>query len=180
MFDKNIGIILDNKICTKGAELEQKLINYVTKLDEQSQEYLRLKFGNKIDKKKFDFLFNSINIIKEKKNQFLNSEGVKNNLSKVDDTLLKIAKSEHLEKAVNFIDKFDIKLANEILGEIESITPLLEEKNKEDFRDNIKKLIIEKINKCYEQFLEPKLKELVINTGKQIFDKVAEKITKKK
>ena len=160
--------------------MEQKLIKYVTKIDEQSQEYLKLKFGNKIDKKNFDFLFNSINTLKEKKDQFLNSEGVKNNLNKVNDTLLKIAESEHLEKAVNFIDKFDIKLANEIVEEIESITPLLEEKTKEDFRDNIKKLIIEKINKYYEKFLEPQLKELVINTGKDIFDKIAGKITKNK
>ena len=180
LFDKNIGKIIDNKICTKSLELEQKLIKYVTKIDEQSQEYLKLKFGNKIDKKNFDFLFNSINTLKEKKDQFLNSEGVKNNLNKVNDTLLKIAESEHLEKAVNFIDKFDIKLANEIVEEIESITPLLEEKTKEDFRDNIKKLIIEKINKYYEKFLEPQLKELVINTGKDIFDKIAGKITKNK
>ena len=175
-FDKNIGKKIDNIICSKGYEIEQKLIKYVKQLDNQSQEYLKLKFGNQIEKKKFDDLFNSINILKEKKNQLLNSENIKKNFNRVDGALLKVSNSKHVEKVVNFIDNFDIKLANDILEEIESITPLLEEKNKENFRDNIKKLIQEKIIKCYIIFLEPKLKELVINISKEFFDKMNKKI----
>ena len=149
------------------------------KLDNQSQEYLKLKFGNQIDKKKFDDLFNSINIIKEKKNQLLNSENIKKNFNQYDGALLKVTNSKPVNKVINFIDNFDIKLANVIIEEIESITPLLEEKSKEDFRDNIKKLIQEKIHKCYIKFLEPKLKELVINISKEIFDNIDKKLNKK-
>ena len=178
-FDKNIGKKIDNIICSKVNEIEQNLIKYMKKLDNQSQEYLKLKFGNQIDKKKFDDLFNSINILKEKKNQLLNSENIKKNFNQVDGALLKVANSKHVEKVINFIDNFDIKLANDILEEIESITPLLEQKNKEDFRDNIKKLIQEKINKYYIKLLEPKLKELVINISKEIFDKIDKKLEKK-
>ena len=178
-FDKNIGKKIDNIICSKGNEIEQKFIKYAKKLDNQSQEYLKLKFGNKIDKKKFDDLFNSINILKEKKNQLLNSENIKKNFNQVDGALLKVADSKHVEKVINFIDNFDIKLANVILEEIEGITPLLEAKNKEDFRDNIKKLIQEKINKLYIKLLEPKLKELVIKISKELFDKIDKKLNKK-
>ena len=178
-FDKNIGKKIDNIICSKGNEIEQKLIKYAKKLDNQSQEYLKLKFGNKIDKKKFDDLFNSINILKEKKNQLLNSEKIKKNFNQVDGALLKVANSKHVEKVINFFDNFDIKLANDILEEIESITPLLEAKNKEDFRDNIKKLIQEKINKLYINLREPKLKELVIKISKELFDKIDKKLNKK-
>ena len=106
----------------------------------------------------------------------MNSENIKKNFNRVDGALLKVSNSKHVEKVVNFIDNFDIKLANDILEEIESITPLLEEKNKENFRDYINKVIQEKIIKCYIIFLEPKLKELVINISKEFFDKMNKKI----
>ena len=64
------------------------------------------------------------------------------------------------------------------MDEIEKITPLLETKTKEDFRDNFKKLIKEKIYQCYEKFLEPKLKELVIGLGEKIIDKITDKKNK--
>ena len=179
-FDKNIGKVIDNKICTKAAELEQKLIKYAKHLDNQSQEYLKLKFGNKIDKNKFDALFNSVNVLKEKKNKLFSSEKTKQYFNKVDNALLKVANSKHVEKTINFIDGINVGLANEIIGEIQSITALFEEERKEDFRDNIKKLIIEKINKCYEIFLEPKIKKLVINIGNNIVDKISKKLNTKK
>ena len=108
----------------------------------------------------------------------MNSEKIKKNFNQVDGALLKVADSKHVEKVINFIDNFDIKLANDILEEIESISPFFEEKNKKDFRDNIKKLIQEKINKLYIKLLEPKLKELVINISKELFDKIDKKLKK--
>ena len=177
-FDKNIGKVIDNKISSNAAELEQKLLQYAKNLDEQAQEYLKLKFGNKIDKKIFDDIFNSINILKEKKNKLFESEKIKNDFKKLDNALYDIATSKPVEKSIKFIDGINVKLANEILDEIEKITPLLETKTKEDFRDNFKKLIKEKIYQCYEKFLEPKLKELVIGLGEKIIDKITEKKNK--
>lgn len=75
---------------------------------------------------------------------------MKKNFNKIDNALIKVTKSEYVEKTINFIDTFDTKLANNIIKEIESITPLLETEKKEEFRDNIKKLIKEKKNNRYQ------------------------------
>lgn len=75
---------------------------------------------------------------------------MKKNFNKIDNALIKVTKSEYVEKTINFIDTFDTKLANNIIKEIESITPLLETEKKEVFRDNIKKLIKEKKNNRYQ------------------------------
>ena len=179
-FDKNIGNIIDNKICLKASELERQLIKYTKSIDNQAQDYLKLKFSNKVDKKKIDVFFKSIEILKEKKSKIVESEKIKNNFKKLDNTLLKVANSQELEKGINFIDGINIKLANKILVEIKNISSLLEVRNKEEFRDNIKQLIKEKIYQCYEKYLEPKIKDLVIKTGEEIVETIAKKVLKNK
>ena len=179
-FDKNIGKLIDKKICEKASELEQRLIKFSKNLDEQAKDYLKLKFSKEIDKKKFDDFFKSIEGLKEKKQKFFASEKLKNNFKKIDNALVKISESKKSEKIINFIDGIDLKVAHEVLNEIEKISPILEPRNKEEFRDNLKNYIIEEINLCYEKFLEPRIKELVIDLGGKIIDAIDKKIAKKK
>ena len=138
-----------------------------------------MKFSEEIDKKQFDDFFKFIEETKEKEKKLFESQKLKDNCKKLDKCLIKIANSEKTQKIINFIEKFNVKKGNQILEEINKLTPLLEIEYKEQFRDRLKLLIQKEIFLCYEKFLEPKLKEQVINISKELFDAIDGMINKK-
>ena len=169
IFDHQIGKKVDKIICKKSLELEEKLINIAK--NSQVREYLKMRFSDDLDKKKFDDFFQSIDDKKNRIRNFVNSNSIKSKCKTIDTYLKKIPNS-NIEKTINFIDEFNVDKANEILDEINKITPLLDPASKEEFRDNAKKLIEELIFKCYEENLEPKIKELAINLGEKLIDTI--------
>ena len=172
-----IGKIIDNKICGQSLKIEEKLINIVK--NSQAREYLKMRFSEDVEKKKFDDFFKSIENAKNKGKKYLESDKIKNKCKKLDLCLEKI-KNSKIEKTINFIDGFNVKKANTIVDEINNILPLLDSTRKEDFRDNAKKLIEDYIYKCYENYLEPKIKELVIGLSKELIDTIQKNRNKKK
>ena len=177
-FDKSIGKIIDKKIRTNASKLEQKMINFVK--NSKANEFIQKKLSGQINRDKFDNIFATIDNIKEKELNFLQSDNVKNTCKKLDKHLIKIANSKKTEMVMNFVDKFDEKKYNGYLDKVKSYTDLLDSKSKEQFRDNAKKLLQDEIFNLYEKYLEPKLKELATNIGNKIVDKIGDKIAKKK
>ena len=137
-----------------------------------------MKFCDDLDKKKFDDFFKSIEGKKNKVKNFIESDKVKGKCEKLDIYLRKIPNSK-IEKTINFIDEFNVKKANEILDEISTIAPLLDSNNQEEFKENAKKLVEEWIFKCYENYLEPKIKELIINLSRKAVDAIQKHINEK-
>ena len=178
-FDKNFIKIIDKKITTKASEIENKIINFAKNLDEQAKDYLVMKFSDKIEKKKIDDLFNYVNKFKEKKKKFLESENIKSNCKRLDNTLTQIANSQALDKTINFIEGINPKSIKDFLDEVSLISPMLESKNKEEFKNECKKFIREEICKCYEIILKPKLKKIVIKICEDIIEAIDKKINKK-
>lgn len=181
LFDKSIdklGKKIDKKICEKASDLEQKLINYAK--NSKARQYIKEKYTEEIDKKIFDDFFESIEENKEKGRQFIQSKKVKDKCKKIDEYLIKMSYSKKTEKIINIIDGINLKTTKEVLDEIDKIPGLLDSETKEMFRNNFKILIQEEIFLCYEKLLEPQLKELVINIGKQAFDAVDQWIDKRK
>jgi superfamily I DNA/RNA helicase len=138
-----------------------------------------MQFSDKIEKKKIDDLFNYVNKFKEKKNEILGSEKIQSNCKILDNNLIQIANSKSLEKTINFIEGINTKTINDFLGEVSLLSPILESKNKEEFKNECKKFIREEICKCYEKFLKPKLKECVIKICEDIIEVIDKKINKK-
>ena len=103
-------------------------------------------------KKKIDDLFSYINKFKEKTNKFLKSENITSNSKILDSNLIQIANSQSLEKTTNFIEGINTKIINDFLDEVSLISPILESKNREEFKNECKKFIREEICKCYEKF----------------------------
>ena len=97
----------------------------------------------------------------------------------MDSNLIQIANSQSLEKTTNFIEGINTKIINDFLDEVSLISPILESKNKEEFKNEFKKFIREEICKCYEKFLKPKLKECVIKICEDIIEIIDKKINKK-
>ena len=127
-------------------------------------------------KKKIDDLFSYINKFKEKTNKFLKSENITSNSKILDSNLIQIANSQSLEKTTNFIEGINTKIINDFLDEVSLISPILESKNREEFKNECKKFIREEICKCYEKFLKPKLKECVIKICEDIIEIIDKKI----
>ena len=80
----------------------------------------------------------------------------------------------------NFIDNFDIKRAYKIKEEAKEISLLLDCKEIEDFKKNAKSLIEKKLYNCYDTYLEPQIKETIINLCKEIFDYIDKRRKKRK
>ena len=138
-----------------------------------------MQFSDKIEKKKIDDLFNYVNKFKEKKNEILGSEKIQSNCKILDNNLIQIANSQSLENTINFIEGINTKTINDFLGEVSLLSPILESKNKEEFKNECKKFIREEICKCYEKFLKPNLKECVIKICEDIIEVIDKKINKK-
>ena len=138
-----------------------------------------MKFSDKIEKKKIDDLFNYVNKFKEKKKKILESENIKSNCKRLDNTLTQIANSQALDKTINFIEGINPKSIKDFLDEVSLISPMLESKNKEEFKNECKKFIREEICKCYEIILKPKLKKIVIKICEDIIEAIDKKINKK-
>ena len=173
-FGKN----LDNKICKKASEFEKNIIKSVK--NSKARAYFKNKFSDRIEKKKFDDCFKSIEEASKKGKDFLESQNVKDKCKKIDKYLIKMANSNKTDKVINFIDNFNTKMGHKFLEEAEKFSNLLDLETKEQFRDNAKELIQEEINLCYENYLEEGLKELVINTCRMILDSVDERMNKNK
>ena len=71
----------------------------------------------------------------------------------MDNTLIQIANSQSLEKTINFIEGINTKTINDFLGVVSLLSPILESKIEEEFKNECKKFIGEEICKCYEKFL---------------------------
>ena len=181
IFDKSvhkIGKKINDNFCKKAKELEKKFIDYTKKSD--VRKYFQKKYTENIDKKKFDDFFNSIELKKEEEKNYINSKLTKEKCKKLDKYVNKFVYSEYTENIINFIDKFDMKKAKAILDGTKDFSKLLDSKKKEEFRQNAKVLISEKLNSLYETQLEPKLKNLVINLCKSLIDYIDKKMNKKK
>ena len=181
IFDKSMNMIgkkLDKKICDKSSEIEGKVINYVK--NSKAREYLQKKFTEEIDKKKFDNIFNTKEEKKKIAKEYLQSNNIKEKCQKVDKYVNKFVYSKHTERAINFFDKFDVVVANNVLNGTKDFSKLLDSKNKEEFRENAKILIEQKLYSLYENQIEPSLKELVINLCGALIDLIDKKINRKK
>ena len=97
----------------------------------------------------------------------------------MDNNLIQIANSQSLEETINFIEGINTKTINDFLGEVSLLSPILESKNKEEFKNECKKFINEEICKCYEIILKPKLKIIVIKICEEIIETIDKKIKKK-
>ena len=176
-FDKSFGKIIDKKIRTNASKLEDKMINYVKK--SKANEFIQKKLSGQVNRNKFDNIFETIENVKEKELNLLQSDNIKNTCKKIDKHLIKIANSKNTEKIINFMDNFDAKKYNGYLDKFKSYSDLLDSKSKEQFRDNAKKLLQDEIFNLYEKYLEPKLKEIAIKFANKIVNKIGDKITKK-
>ena len=103
----------------------------------QVREYLKMRFSDDLDKKKFDDFFQSIDDKKNRIRNFVNSNSIKSKCKTIDTYLKKIPNS-NIEKTINFIDEFNVDKANEIIDEINKITPLLVPASKEELEIMLK------------------------------------------
>ena len=177
-FDKNIGKIVDKKIRKNASELEQKMITYVK--NSNARKFIQKKLSGNMSRQMLDKVITSMENIKEKEIQFLNSNIVENAFGKVDKYAKEYLVNKKAENVINFIDKFDAEKYNKYADKAQKYVNLLDAKTKEEFRDNAKKLLQEEIYEQYEKHLEPILKELAINIGREIVNKIGDKISKKK
>ena len=146
----------------------------------KSRQFLQKKYTEEIDKTKFDDFFNSIEEKKIKCKKILESKETKEKCQKLDEKVNKFVYSKHTERAINFFDKFNVKTAKNILDGAKDFSPLLELKDKEEFRKNAKELIKNKLYSLYENLLEPELKELVIDLCRSLIDTIDKKIKENK
>ena len=177
-FDKSIGRIVDGKIRKSASKLEQKMINFVK--NSKATDFLKKKLSGQMNRQKFDKFIKSVENIKEKELNFLQSDKVKNGCKNLDKYIKKFSDSKTAQKTIDFIDNFDAKKYNRYADKADSYIKLFDSETKEQFRDNCKKLIEDELLNLYADCLEPKIKEIAINLGKLIVDKIGDKITKKK
>ena len=175
-FDRTFGKKLDKKICNKASEFEQNMIKFVK--NSKTKGFLEKQITGQSYKQKFDEIFESYEKAKEKGLQFLESEKVKNKCEKIDKYLNNVANSEKTEKVMNFFEDFNQEKYEKYLDKVNKYSELFDSETKEEFRDKIKQLLENEIYNLYEKHLEPKLKELGINLGKFIANKIGNKINK--
>ena len=172
------GENIDKKICDKACEFEKNFINYAK--GSKARKYLRKKYSDDVKKSEFDDCCNSTEKKKEEGKNYINSKNVIEKCKKLDKFTNKIICSEKTEKVTNFIDNFDIKRAYKIKEEAKEISLLLDCKEIEDFKKNAKSLIEKKLYNCYDTYLEPQIKETIINLCKEIFDYIDKRRKKRK
>ena len=160
-FDKLAGKTIDDKICKTASEIEEKLIKCAGNLDDKAQEFIQMIYPKDIDKKLFDY-------IKQKKDNVLNSEGVK----KLNNLLTKFGQSEQLNKVNNLVDSIDFQKASSILDDISNISNILQPINIEKFKNDIKNILRKEILNLYEKNLENELKNLIDTTCKALIAKI--------
>ena len=181
VFDKSmneIGNKIDKKICENASKLENKFINCVKKCDIRKK--VQKKFSEEIGNKTFNDFFNKIEVLKGKEKNFIESKNIKDKCGKLDKFVNKVIYSKHTERAINFIDEFDVENAKNILDGAKVFSNLLDSKEKKEFTNNAKELIKTKIFNLYDNLLEPELKQLVINLGESLVDMIDRKINKRK
>ena len=144
----------------------------------KAKGFLEKQITGKTYKQKFDEIFESYEKAKEKGLQFLESEKVKNKCEKIDKYLNNVANSEKTEKVMNFFEDFNQEKYEKYLDKVNKYSELFDSETKEEFRDKIKQLLENEIYNLYEKHLEPKLKELAINLGNFIANKIENKINK--
>ena len=181
IFDESMnkmGKNLDKTIIKQSTEIEGKIINYVK--NSKARGKLQNKYSEEIDKKKFDDFFNSIEEKKNKAKEYMESNKTKEKCQKLDVYANEFIYSKHSERAINFFDKFNVECTKKFLDEAKDFSPLLDLKDKEEFRKKAKELIEEKLYTLYDKLLEPTLKELVINLCKSVIDIIDKKVKKNK
>ena len=160
-FENKLVKPMEDKICGTASDIENKLINVVQNLDEQTEKYLQKIFPNDIDSKIFSF-------IKNKKDNLLNkldNEELKTGISR-------FCNSNFINKSRNIIDKIDLNKAKTIINDISSISNYLKLTNKYEFRDNIKSKIRDKILRLYSTKIEIELRDFLNKTCRKLINKI--------
>ena len=162
-FENKVVKPIDDQICGSASDIENKLINMAQHLDGKAEKYLQMIYPNDFDSKSFNFL-------KKKKDNLLNKLGNE----ELNAGINRFCNSNLIDKSRNIIDKIDLNLnkVTSITNDISRISNSLKIANKDEFRNNIKSKIKNKILQLYRTQIEKELREFIIKACRKLNNKI--------